>query len=193
MLLPCRHSTSYCDSRQLSLSSAQTHPPTCITVCARLMKLNYLKWKYYYCLLHQEDHVFCFCFFLFVPSCQSKEAVITHHTVCYSLSSFVTVLIDRLSFDLSIRNASFYNVANDYQWNACAVSWINKPLNMLVTLALASVRCCSVQSLSIVVWCCPMPVVLKNCWRRGRSDSSVHSSYEPCQRLASPPQISMVK
>lgn len=59
---------------------------------------------------------------------------------------------------------AFYIVPNDDQWNACAVSWINKPLNMLAT-ALASVRCCSVQSLSIVVWCYPLAVLQRNLTR----------------------------
>lgn len=54
-------------------------------------------------------------FFLFVPSCQREEATTTHHAVCYSLSSFVTVLIDRLLFDPSVHNASFYIVPNDDQ------------------------------------------------------------------------------
>lgn len=53
--------------------------------------------------------------FIFVPSCQSKEAAIAHHTAFYSLGSFVTVLIDWLLFDLSILNASFYIVPNDDQ------------------------------------------------------------------------------
>lgn len=138
-------------------------------------------------IAYRTKRITCF-FFLFVPSRQGKGALITHHTVCYSLSSSVTVLIDWLLFDLSIRNASFYIVPNDDQWNACAVSWINKPLNMLVT-ALASVRCCPVQSLSIVVWCYPVLVLQRNLWGSGRFDSLLRSSMNLFQRLASTPHV----
>lgn len=42
---------------------------------------------------------------VFIPSCQSKEAAVTHYTVCYS---FVTILINWLLFDISVHDASVY-------------------------------------------------------------------------------------
>lgn len=125
--------------------------------------------------------------FHLVSYCHNKEVAITHITVCYSLSSFVTVLIDRLLFDLSICNASFYSVPNDDQWNACAVSWINKPLNMLVT-ALASVTCCSAvtQYCSVMLPnACSSGELLKNrqVWQLGMF------FYKPFQQLASAPHL----
>lgn len=110
----------------------------------KLFKVEILLIRIAYCT---KRITFLLFLFFFGPSFQSKEATINPS---YSLGSSVAVFVVWLLFDLSIHNASFYIIPNDDQWNACAVSWINKPSYMLdhgisfsQTLLRAVTRCCS--------------------------------------------------
>lgn len=131
--VPC-HTTSFKESSPL-ICPKPTHLP------ARLCTPRFWNSINPYLLLYLEDHVFFFFTLLHIVK-KKGGCDYSYFTACYSLCRFVTVLIDRLLFKVSVRIASFCIVPNDDQWNACAVSWINTPFNILLT-ALASVTCCS--------------------------------------------------
>lgn len=143
----------------------------------KLFKVEILLIRIAYCT---KRITWLFWVFFFVPSCQSKEVMVTHHTVFYSLSSYCfTVLIDRLSFDLSIRNASFYIVPNDDQWNACAVSWINKPLKHVSHgISFSQMLHCAVSQ-------CRSVMLPTACFSEDPIWQLCLSFCEPVQRLAS--------